>query len=198
MNKNLVAILLAAAIVLAQPAAAQGNSADVTDLQALRTAVKADKRAFVASTLELTDAEAKKFWPLYDAYQRGLDLANRERNLALEGLIGLDKPPSDLFAKSLARELVSADEMEVRARRTLYNGLMKALPARRLRATCSSNRRSAPSRCTTSRRRSRWSSSQSCAYASPPLRRVSSIPRASSRDDRNHVRSPVPGLERRA
>ncbi len=131
MNKNLAAILFAAAIVTAQPATAQGNPADVTDLQALRTAVNADKRAFVASTLELTVAEAKKFWPLYDAYQRGLDLANRERNLALEGLIGLDKPPSDLFAKSLARELVSAEEMEVRARRTLYNGLMRALPAKK-------------------------------------------------------------------
>ena len=108
LRKRVLAIVLAGALVASLSAWAQRTPADVTDLQALRTAVKADKRAFVASTLELTDAEANKFWPLYDAYQRGLDLANRERTLALEGLIGLDKPPSDLFAKSLAREMVGA------------------------------------------------------------------------------------------
>ena len=97
---------------------------------ALRTAVRADKKAFVAATLKLTEAEAKKFWPVYDAYQRDLDMANRRRAVAVEGLIGQDKALSDLYAKNLSNEMIAADEIEIKARRTLHNRLMKPLPGR--------------------------------------------------------------------
>ena len=65
MDKNVAAMFLAAVTLFASPAWAQGNPADMTDMQALRSAVRADKKVFVASTLQLTDAEAKKFWPIY-------------------------------------------------------------------------------------------------------------------------------------
>ena len=91
----------------------------------------ADKRALVASTLALTESEAKKFWPAYEAYRRSVDIANRERNLVLESLIGSNKPISDLYAKQLASALVAADDAEIKARRTLYNRVMKALPAKK-------------------------------------------------------------------
>jgi Spy/CpxP family protein refolding chaperone len=131
MNKNVTAIVCAVAMAAAPGVWAQGSVADVTDMKALRAAVQTDKRAFVASTLQLSEAEAKKFWPLYDAYQRKVDLANRERTVALEGVIGATKPVSDLYAKNLAKQLVAADEIEVKARRTLYNRLMRALPAKK-------------------------------------------------------------------
>ena len=126
-----VGILFSVVMAAAHSVSAQDNAADVTDLQALRTAVRADKRAFVASTLKLTDAEAKKFWPIYDAYQRDLELANRERAVVVVDMVGSDKAISDLYAKNLAKEIVAADEIEIKARRTLYNGVMKALPAKK-------------------------------------------------------------------
>ncbi len=128
MNKKLIAPLFALAL-LAAPCAAQDKAAGANDLQALRAAVKADKRAFVAATLQLTDAQAKKFWPAYDAYQRSLNGANRRRALVVEQLVTMDKPPTDLYARQLAAELVAADEAEVKARRTLYTRVMRALPA---------------------------------------------------------------------
>jgi hypothetical protein len=131
MKKYLATILFAAATLAAQWAWAEGSVADVTDMQALREAVRADKKAFVASTLQLTPAEAKKFWPLYDAYQRSLDMTNRERNVVVVSLIGSDKPISDLYAKNLASELIAADEAEIKARRTLHNRVMRALPAKK-------------------------------------------------------------------
>ena len=36
-------------------------------------AIQTDKKAYVASVLNLTPAEAKKFWPIYDQYQRDLE-----------------------------------------------------------------------------------------------------------------------------
>ncbi len=38
------------------------------DLQVLRTDLRADKRKVTAETLALTNAEAVKFWPVYDRY----------------------------------------------------------------------------------------------------------------------------------
>ena len=131
MKKSVAVILFGVAMAAAQSGWSQDKNADVTDMQALRTAVRADKKAFVASTLQLTDAEAKKFWPIYDGYQRALDLANRERALVVVDMVGSDKPVSDLYAGNLAKEIVDADEIEIKARRTLYNRVMKALPAKK-------------------------------------------------------------------
>jgi Spy/CpxP family protein refolding chaperone len=130
MKKYVAAFLFGAAIIAAQSTVAEDKTADVTDMEALRKAVQSDKKALVASTLRLTDAEAKRFWPLYDAYQRDVDLANRRRNVVVVTLIGRDKPLSDLYARNLATELMAADEAEVKSRRTLQNRLMRGVPTR--------------------------------------------------------------------
>lgn len=130
MNTKFAAVLFAAAMVAGQAASAEDKIADVTDMQALRAAVRADKKALVASTLQLTPAEAKKFWPLYDEYQRNLDMTNRRRVVAVERLIVQDKPESDLFAKNFINELIAVDEAEIKARRTLHNRLMRGVPSR--------------------------------------------------------------------
>ena len=133
MNKCVAALAFSFAVALSAPPsfAADGNAADVTDMQALRTAVRADKKAYVASVLMLTPAEAKNFWPAYDAYQRTLDMTGREKNVTVEGVIGTDKPVSDLYAKQIAKDIIVADEMDTKARRTLYNRVMRALPAKK-------------------------------------------------------------------
>ena len=130
MNTKFAAVLFVAAMVAGQAASAEDKIADVTDMQALRAAVRADKKALVASTLQLTPAEAKKFWPLYDEYQRNLDLTNRRRVVAVERVITRDRPESDLSAKNLVNELIAVDEAEIKARRTLQNRLMRGVPSR--------------------------------------------------------------------
>src|SRR5258708_18632152 len=132
MKKSLTAILFAAAMVLAPSAGAEDKIADVTDMTALREAVRGDKKAYVASVMKLTDAEAKKFWPVYEAYQRHLDLANPNKNLVIVEIVSANRPISDLYARNLATQLILADEIEVKARRTLHNRLIKPLPGRRI------------------------------------------------------------------
>ena len=129
MRKPLTVLMLSAAIAAAPLALAQTRPDDVTDLQALRQAVKNDKRAYVESTLKLTDAEGKRFWPIYNAYQREVDLNNRRRNVALQELMFRDRPMSNLGAKHYVAELLAVDEAEIKARRTMRNRVMRALPA---------------------------------------------------------------------
>ena len=131
MKKPVAAFLFAAAMLAMTTAMAEDKIAEVTDMQALRAAVRSGKKAFVTSTLTLTDAESKKFWPAYDAYQRRLDVTNRARTIAAEQLIGSDKPISELYARNMAKELIAIDEAEVKARRALHNAVLKALPAKK-------------------------------------------------------------------
>jgi Spy/CpxP family protein refolding chaperone len=130
MQKKVATMLLAGALLAAQFASAEDKIADVTDMQALRTAVRTDKKAFVASTLKLTPAEEKKFWPIYDEYQRNLDMTNRRRVVAIQQLAVGDAPESEIYAKRLVNELIVVDEAEVKARRTLQNRLMRSVPSR--------------------------------------------------------------------
>jgi Spy/CpxP family protein refolding chaperone len=125
------AAILALAVVAAPLAAAQDNAAAVADLVALQKAARSDKKALVASTLKLTDAEAKKFWPVYDAYQRDLVQLMRRRHVALEGLVARDRALSDPYAKNLVNELVSIEEQDVRAQRKLTNAALRALPPKK-------------------------------------------------------------------
>jgi len=128
MKKNISAILFVVISLIAPVAVAEDKIADVTDMQVLRAAVKSDKKAFVASTMKLTGAEAKKFWPIYDAYQRTVDVSNQRRALAIEAVIAKDESLSSLYARNLANELIANDEAEIRARRAMHNRIMRALP----------------------------------------------------------------------
>jgi hypothetical protein len=130
----LIALFGAASVVVplawAQTSASNAaqSAADVTDLAKLREEAKVDKHALVADTLRLTEAEAKRFWPIYDTYQRTLDETGRRRVLALEGLMFRESRMTNLAAKRLVAELMAIDDAEAKARRTLRNRLMRALP----------------------------------------------------------------------
>ena len=137
MRTLLAAALLALAVSgspasLAQaPSKSSDKSADVTDLQQLRAAIQRDKRAFIAEKLNLTDAEARKFWPVYDTYQRVLEAGDRRRSRAIIDVVGQDRPLTDAYAKQLANDLIAVDDAQIRARKTLQNRLMRVLPARK-------------------------------------------------------------------
>ena len=126
MKRNVTAVILSAVMFAAPLAGAADKAAADAELQVMWKAIQTDKKAYVASVLNLTPAEAKKFWPIYDQYQRDLEMYNRRRNVALEGLINTDKGVSDLYAKQLANELIAADEGEVKARRKMQSKLIQA------------------------------------------------------------------------
>ena len=74
--KSFVRLVVAGMFLFALPAFAEtGGSAD-TNMEILAQKLKADKKLLVANNLELTDAESKGFWPLYDMYQKDLQLVN--------------------------------------------------------------------------------------------------------------------------
>ncbi len=120
-------LFLALAFVV--PAFGADKPFDGTDLDALKAAVKADKRTLVATTLNLNAAEGQKFWPLYDAYQMKLDTLNRRRSRLVEDVVSQNRPLSDALAKNLLKEQLAIDDEEIKTLRAYQNRLIRALPA---------------------------------------------------------------------
>jgi Spy/CpxP family protein refolding chaperone len=124
------ALAVAFAIAIPSGALAQAAAGDGTDLKALRAqaATPADKRKLVAAELALTEAEAKRFWPVYDSYQRRLEANNRRYSRAVQEVVSRDKSIGDAYARNLVKELQEIEADEARASKSLYSGVLKALP----------------------------------------------------------------------
>ncbi|MGH8642243.1 MAG: hypothetical protein ACRET6_11050 [Burkholderiales bacterium] len=124
--KLLQVVVFAFAALLALPAAAQTAS----DMQILAQKVKADKKLVVAANMQLTEEEAKGFWPVYDAYQADLQKINAR-------LLGAIKRYADAYnkgsvpdetAKKLINEAIGIEEAEVKLKRSYVPKLEKVIP----------------------------------------------------------------------
>jgi hypothetical protein len=62
-------------ILFNSPILSQDNQAD--NMQILLDKIRADKKLLVAANMELTELEAKGFWPVYEDYQRDLTAINQ-------------------------------------------------------------------------------------------------------------------------
>jgi hypothetical protein len=70
MKSFLVLSMTTALIFSALPVMAEDKAAD--NMQIVLEKVRADKKLIVAQNMQLTEAEAKAFWPIYEEYQEGL------------------------------------------------------------------------------------------------------------------------------
>ncbi len=59
--------------------AAADHALTAADLEIIRTELRGDKRTKTAETLALTDAEAARFWPIYDRYVTELTAINNKK-----------------------------------------------------------------------------------------------------------------------
>jgi hypothetical protein len=108
--------------------AAQGKPAD--NMQILREKIKADKKLVVATNMELTESEAKGFWPIYEQYQKDLQKIN-QRLVSLVDSYADDfktKKLTDDKAKKLIDEAMAIEQAEVNLKSTYAPKLGKALP----------------------------------------------------------------------
>ncbi len=61
------------------PLAAAGHGSENIDMEILKQKVEADKKLLVAGNMNLTQTEAKAFWPIYDEYQNELQEINKSK-----------------------------------------------------------------------------------------------------------------------
>ena len=126
-----VALALLASSALAQQPAPPPERGSPAAIDAARKAIREDKRALVAKNMELTEAEAKKFWPLYETFQKEAAAARQRQNRAVLDYVNQSSSMTDANAKRIARELFAADAEEHKVRERQLNRLYAVLPARK-------------------------------------------------------------------
>ena len=131
-KRTIGTVIMLMTLGFAMPGLAQDKPAD--NMQILRDKIKADKKLVVATNMELTESEAKDFWPIYDQYQRDLQKINQRIANVLEGYAAdfRGKSLTDEKAKKLIEEAVAIEQAEANLKRTYAPKLSKVLPVKKV------------------------------------------------------------------
>jgi hypothetical protein len=133
MMKLTKTVVVLVATLFMTPAFAQNAPADkpADNTQILRDKIKADKKLVVAANMDLTEAEAKGFWPVYDAYQKDLEALNKRTVTMIKSYADAfnTKSMDNKKAKKLTSDFLAIQADEVKMMQSYVPKLSKVLPA---------------------------------------------------------------------
>lgn len=138
-EKNLTRLTIAALVVLltgvvsagwAQTKPAAGDK-PANNLQIIHEKLKADKKLIVSKYMELTEAEAKSFWPVYEEYQTDLQKIYDRMGSLLKSYAAEYKSLTDEKAKTLLDDWLALERDDAKRRQSYVPKILKALPGKK-------------------------------------------------------------------
>jgi len=138
-EKNLTRLTIAALVVLltgvvsagwAQTKPAAGDK-PANNLQIIHEKLKADKKLIVSKYMELTEAEAKSFWPVYEEYQTDLQKIYERMGSLLKSYAAEYKSLTDEKAKMLLDDWLALERDDAKRRQSYVPKILKALPGKK-------------------------------------------------------------------
>jgi hypothetical protein len=145
MKKALVAAVVAvgawlacAAVANAQTAAPPASASDTNphaisdqDLALLRKDLRSQKKQLIAQNLTLSDADATKFWPVYDQYVAELTKINDKKYATIQEYADHFGTLSDTQAESLIKNWLDVDIAAAQLRAKYLPIVSKAIGGRK-------------------------------------------------------------------
>jgi len=127
--KHRVTMVLAmVGVVMAMVVAGIAQDKPADNMQIVLEKIRADKKLFVAENMELTEAEAKAFWPVYEGYQDELFLLRaRTAKLIKDYADAYEKMTNDT-AKKLLDEYMTIEVLGPKLRQAYLPKFRKVLP----------------------------------------------------------------------
>jgi hypothetical protein len=104
---------------------AQDNPADT--MQLVRDKIRADKKLFIAENLQLTELEAKAFWPVYENYQKRMNALNDRMIKLIKDYANNLQTMSDQTAKRLMDESLAIEAERLKLRQAYLPRFRKVL-----------------------------------------------------------------------
>ena len=133
-RKSIIKVVVFSAMVLfiSGMVWAQQGDATADNMQILRDKIQADKKLVVATNMNLTENEAKAFWPVYDSYQKDLiKLNDRTLKNIIDYAANMDKM-SDEIAKKIVTEHLAIESDRQKLRQSYLPKFAKALPYKKV------------------------------------------------------------------
>jgi tryptophan 2,3-dioxygenase len=136
MKKSVIAVLILAGVMLANEGvlfAQDSANSTVTDqdVQLLRKDLRSQKKQLIAANLPLTDAEAVKFWPVYDQYQAEITKIGDTRFALIKEYAANYNTLTDTQAYDLITRMIGVDESLVQLRQKYVPIVEKVLPGKK-------------------------------------------------------------------
>jgi len=101
--------------------------AQKTELELVRSAFRLEKKAIVGEFLQLNDADATKFWPIYEKYEQERAEAGTRRINLIETYASKYEDMDDATADALVKESVSIQKKELALREKYYKIVQKEI-----------------------------------------------------------------------
>jgi hypothetical protein len=108
------------------PASAQEKPTD--NMQILVEKIRADKKLFVAENMQLTEAEAQGFWPVYDRYQDELFLLRARTMKMIQDYADAYENMTNDTAKRLLDEYMTIESLRLKLHQAYLPKFREVLP----------------------------------------------------------------------
>ena len=114
---------------VAMPALAEEKPAD--NMQLVKEKIKADKKLLVAENMQLTEKEAKAFWPVYDSYQKDLGKLNERLLQLIDEYAKNYETMTDQTAQNLTNKYLTLESERVKMLQSYVPKISKAVGSKK-------------------------------------------------------------------
>ena len=121
-----VILLAFSALIASVPGFAQDKPAD--NMQIFREKLRADKTVVVAEVMQLTEAESKSFWPVYENYQAESKKVNDRLIGVIQSYASQYASLTDSAAKKLLDDSMAIEADRQKLRQTYLPKFRQVLP----------------------------------------------------------------------
>ena len=111
------------------PVLAEEKPAD--NMQLVKEKMKADKKLLVAENMELTEKEAKAFWPVYDSYQKDLGKLNERLLQLIDEYAKNYETMTDQTAQNLTNKYLALESERVKMLQSYVPKISKAVGSKK-------------------------------------------------------------------
>jgi hypothetical protein len=131
MKKRLSAVIVLCVLFLCiVPVCAQDKPADTNQL--VKEKIQADKKLLVAENMQLSEAEAKVFWPVYESYQKDLNKIIELTKKLIDDYAKNYQTMTDATAKKLLNDMIVIENERLKLRKTYLPKFRKVLSEKKV------------------------------------------------------------------
>jgi hypothetical protein len=127
-EKHTIILATIAIVVMFEAGLAFSQEKPSDNMQIVIEKIHADKKLLVAENMQLTDAEAKAFWPVYKQYQDELFLLRTRTVKLIKDYADAYETMTNNTAKKLLDEYMTIEALGPKLRQAYLPRFRKALP----------------------------------------------------------------------
>jgi len=132
MRRELRTVMMIGTLMTCLGGGATAQDRPTDTMEIVREKLRTDKKVVVATVLDLTESEAKRFWPVYNAYQSDMILHYDRVLKMLETYAGTYTAMTDETATQLLTQYLALESNQVALLKGYVPRFQKVLPPKKV------------------------------------------------------------------